>query len=44
MEAELVSIAGMYRTFENGSERAQQPTQIRLIGDRIDMQSIKSAG
>ena len=44
MEAELVSIAGMYRTFENGSERAQQPTQIRLIGDRIDMQPIKSAG
>jgi septum site-determining protein MinC len=44
MEAELVSIAGMYRTFENGSERAQQPTQIRLLGDRIDMQHIKSAG
>lgn len=44
MEAELVSIAGMYRTFENGSERAQQPTQIRLIGDRIDMQPIKPAG
>lgn len=44
MEAELVSIAGMYRTFENGSERAQQPTQIRLVGDRIDMLPIKSAG
>lgn len=43
MEAELVSIAGMYRTFENGSERAQQPTQIRLIGDRIDMQPIKAS-
>jgi septum site-determining protein MinC len=44
MEAELVSIAGMYRTFENGSERAQQATQIRLVGDRIDMLPIKSAG
>jgi septum site-determining protein MinC len=42
MEAELVSIAGMYRTFENGSERAQQPTQIRLVGDRIDMLHIKT--
>ena len=43
MEAELVSIAGMYRTFENGSERAQQATQIRLVGDRIDMLPIKAA-
>lgn len=43
MEAELVSIAGMYRTFENGSERAQQPTQIRLVGDRIDMLHIKAS-
>jgi septum site-determining protein MinC len=42
MEAELVSIAGMYRTFENGSERAQQATQIRLVGDRIDMLHIKA--
>lgn len=42
MEAELVSIAGMYRTFENGSERAQQATQIRLVGDRIDMLPIKA--
>jgi septum site-determining protein MinC len=43
MEAELVSIAGMYRTFENGSDRAQQPTQIKLVGDRIDMLPIKVA-
>jgi septum site-determining protein MinC len=43
MEAELVSIAGMYRTFEHGSERAQQATQIRLVGDRIDMLPIKAA-
>lgn len=42
MEAELVSIAGMYRTFENGSDRTQQATQIRLIGDRIDMLPIKA--
>ena len=45
MEAELVSIAGMYRTFEDGfpADRKQQATQIRLIGDRIDMLPIKSA-
>ncbi|RBA25524.1 septum site-determining protein MinC [Herminiimonas fonticola] len=45
MEAELVSIAGMYRTFEDGfpPELKQQATQIRLIGDRIDMLPIKSA-
>lgn len=45
MEAELVSIAGMYRTFEDGfpADRKQQATQIRLIGDRIDMSPIKSA-
>ncbi len=45
MEAELVSIAGMYRTFENGfpPDRAQQPTQVRLVGDRIDMLPIKAA-
>lgn len=45
MEAELVSIAGMYRTFEDGftADIKQQVTQIRLIGDRIDMLPIKSA-
>lgn len=44
MEAELVSIAGMYRTFEDGfpPDRKQQATQIRLIGDRIDMLPIKA--
>lgn len=42
MEAELVSIAGTYRTFENGlpQETAKKPTQIRLAGDRIDVLSI----
>lgn len=45
MEAELVSIAGMYRTFEDGfpADRKKQATQIRLVGDRIDMLPIKSA-
>jgi septum site-determining protein MinC len=37
-----VSIAGVYRTFEDGfpAERARQPAQIRLIGDRLDIQSV----
>ncbi len=45
MEAELVSIAGMYRTFEDGfpADRKQQATQVRLVGDRIDMLPIKAA-
>ncbi|QGZ40529.1 septum site-determining protein MinC [Pseudoduganella flava] len=42
MAPELVSIAGVYRTFEDGfpAERARQPAQIRLIGDRLDIQSV----
>jgi septum site-determining protein MinC len=42
MEAELVSIAGMYRTFENGfpKELSGKPAQVRLIGDRIDITPI----
>ncbi|MBC7500879.1 MAG: septum site-determining protein MinC [Herminiimonas sp.] len=45
MEAELVSIAGMYRTFENGcpEDLANRPVQIRLIGDRIDLTAISPA-
>ena len=45
MEAELVSIAGLYRTFEHGftEEWAQQPVQICLIDDRIEVLSIHSA-
>jgi septum site-determining protein MinC len=45
MAPELVSIAGVYRTFEEGfpPELARQPTQIRLIGDRIDILSVNSA-
>ncbi|MGV7211087.1 septum site-determining protein MinC [Oxalobacteraceae bacterium A2-2] len=39
---ELVSIAGVYRTFEDGfpAEHARKPTQIRLAGDRIDISSV----
>ncbi|SNS30276.1 septum site-determining protein MinC [Noviherbaspirillum humi] len=39
MEAELVSIAGTYRTFENGipADVERNAAQIRLDGDRIEM-------
>jgi septum site-determining protein MinC len=45
MSPELVSIAGVYRTFEDGfpAEHARQPTQIRLKGDSLDIQSVNSA-
>lgn len=45
MAPELVSIAGVYRTFEDGfpAEYARTPAQIRLIGDRIDILSVNSA-
>jgi septum site-determining protein MinC len=44
MEAELVSIAGIYRTFESGlpKDLAKQPAQVRLAGDRIDVLSIRA--
>ncbi|HYD59321.1 MAG TPA: septum site-determining protein MinC [Noviherbaspirillum sp.] len=43
MEAELVSIAGTYRTFESGlpQDLAKKPAQVRLAGDRIDVLSIR---
>lgn len=46
MSPELVSIAGVYRTFEDGfpAEFARTPAQIRLMGDRIDILSVNSAG
>jgi septum site-determining protein MinC len=46
MEAELVSIAGIYQTFENGFPQlpANQPVQIKLIGDSIQVSAVKSAG
>jgi septum site-determining protein MinC len=43
MEAELVSIAGVYRTFEHGlpKDLARRAAQIRLVGDRIDVSLMK---
>jgi septum site-determining protein MinC len=45
MQPELVSIAGVYRTFDEGfpPQLARQPAQIRLAGDRIDILSLSSA-
>jgi septum site-determining protein MinC len=42
LEAELVSIAGVYRTFENGhpAEIAGKQVQVRLSGERIDVLQI----
>jgi septum site-determining protein MinC len=46
MEAELVSIAGIYQTFENGFPKlpANQPVQIKLIGDSIQISAVKGGG
>lgn len=46
MEPELLSIAGMYRTFEDGfpPNLAQTPTQARLIGDRLDLSKVQLVG
>ena len=45
LQPELVSIAGVYRTFDEGfpAELARQPAQIRLVGDRIDISSLTPA-
>jgi septum site-determining protein MinC len=45
LEPELVSIAGVYRTFDEGfpAELSRQAVQIRLVGDRIDISSLGSA-
>lgn len=45
MEAELVSIAGVYRTFDEGFPAgvAQQAVQIRLAGDRLDIRALHAA-
>lgn len=42
MEAELVSIAGIYRTFDNGYPEGltQRAVQIQLVGDRLDVHSV----
>jgi septum site-determining protein MinC len=44
LEAELISIAGMYRTFDDGlpQELAQQAVQVSLVGDRLDMTPIQA--
>jgi septum site-determining protein MinC len=44
MEAELVSIAGTYRTFENElpKDLAQKPVQVRLIGDRLEVRALQA--
>lgn len=45
LEAELVSIAGVYRTFENGHspELAGKQVQVRLNGERIDVLQMKAS-
>jgi len=45
MQPELVSIAGVYRTFDEGfpPELTRQAAQIRLVGDRIDILSLSPA-
>ncbi|EIJ45339.1 septum formation inhibitor protein [Herbaspirillum sp. GW103] len=45
LEAELVSIAGVYRTFENGHapELAGKQVQVRLQGERIDVLPMSAA-
>ena len=44
MGAELVSIAGIYRTFDNGypTDTGERAVQIRLVGDRLDVHCVKS--
>jgi septum site-determining protein MinC len=39
MEPELISIAGIYRTFDGGlpKEQAKRPAQIKLVGDKLDI-------
>lgn len=45
MEPELVSVAGVYKTFDDGfpAELRQQPVQIRLADDRLDMRALAPA-
>jgi septum site-determining protein MinC len=45
MRPELVSIAGVYRTFDDGfpADLGKGPSQIRLTGDRLDILSLSSA-
>ena len=45
MQPELVSIAGVYRTFDDGfpNDLTRQPAQIRLLGYRLDISSLAPA-
>jgi septum site-determining protein MinC len=45
MEAELVSIAGTYRTFDEGlpKDLARQAVQVSLDGDRIDLRAMTAS-
>jgi len=45
MQPELVSIAGVYRTFDDGfpNDLTRQPTQIKLVGDRLAISSLAPA-
>ncbi|GAB3468904.1 septum site-determining protein MinC [Massilia terrae] len=45
MQPELVSIAGVYRTFDDGfpADIGKAPSQIRLTGDRLDILPLSSA-
>lgn len=45
MEAELVSIAGIYKTFDSGYPKLlpHHSVQIKLVGDSIEVSSIESA-
>ncbi len=44
MGAELVSIAGIYRTFDKGypDDTGERAVQIRLLGDRLDVHCVNS--
>lgn len=45
MQPELVSIAGVYRTFDEGfpNDLTRQPAQIKLVGDRLAISSLAQA-
>lgn len=45
MQPELVSIAGVYRTFDDGfpNDLTHQPAQIKLVGDRLAISSLAPA-
>lgn len=45
LEPELVSIAGVYRTFEDGLPgNSQQPSMVKLVGERIEIMPVSLTG